>query len=200
MDKVPAVWTTDVAGYLSSLALDLSPYLAAFQSAGLGFLGCLFSLASWTDDDLHLLFDEGLPDLRPVHRFVLQGTLRKLNIDLYASADALYTVLTSLSEETKPITRSSAPIDIRFFANLDHDLSERAQYLAAQGIQTVGDLSALRSWTHEELHGMLKTVAPSELTVVERAVLVRGIKESDTENAAQRRRIRVSPIGCWPSH
>ncbi|KAL1706730.1 hypothetical protein EV121DRAFT_278659 [Schizophyllum commune] len=197
LDKVPAVWTTDVAGYLSRLALDLSPYLAAFQSAGLGFLGCLFSLASWTDDDLRLLFDEGLPDLRPVHRFVLQRTLRKLNSDLHASADALYTVLNSLSEEAKPITRSSAPIDIRFFANLDHDLSERAQYLAAQGIQTVGDLSALRSWTHEGLHEMLKTVAPLELTVVERAVLVRGIKESDTENAAQRRRVRAH-LGAHP--
>ncbi|KAL1667592.1 hypothetical protein GGG16DRAFT_123001 [Schizophyllum commune] len=197
LDKVPAVWTTDVAGYLSSLALDLSPYLAAFQSAGLGFLGCLCSLASWTDNDLRLLLDEGLPDLRPVHRFVLQRTLQKLNTDIHASADALYTVLTSLSEETKPITRSSAPIDIRFFANLDHDLSERAQYLAAQGIQTVGDLSALRSWTHEGLHDMLKTVAPLELTVVERAVLVRGIKESDTENAAQRRRMRAH-LGAHP--
>ncbi|KAL1676441.1 hypothetical protein EV122DRAFT_291836 [Schizophyllum commune] len=197
LDKVPAVWTTDVAEYLSRLALDLSPYLAAFQSAGLGFLGCLFSLASWTDNDLRLLLDEGLPDLRPVHRFVLQRTLRKLNTDLHASADALYTVLASLSEETKPITRSSAPIDIRFFANLDRDLSERAQNLAAQGIQTVGDLSALRSWTHEGLHDMLKTVAPLELTVVERAVLVRGIKESDTENAAQRRRVRAH-LGAHP--
>ncbi|KAI5894145.1 uncharacterized protein SCHCODRAFT_02667198 [Schizophyllum commune H4-8] len=191
LDKVHAIWTTDVAGYLSSLALDLSPYLAAFQNAGLGFLGPLLSLAGWADDDLRLLFDEALPELRPVHRFVLQRTLQKLSTDLQASADALHTVLTSLSEDTKSITRSSAPIDIRFFANLDHDLSERAQNLAAQGIRTVGDLSALRSWTHKELHKMLKTVAPVELTVVERFVLVRGIKGSDTENAAQRRRMRA---------
>ena len=143
------------------------------------------------------LFDAALPGLKAIHRFVLVRALREFNDAAPAMPVASLQSLADAGAFAAAQAHSSARAvgNLRdFLRDLDHDLSARAQLLAERGIANFEDVLALRSWPVGILHEMLKDVAP-ELTVVERFVLVRGVKHLTADGGIpERGRLRVSLV------
>ncbi|KAI5892978.1 uncharacterized protein SCHCODRAFT_02666158 [Schizophyllum commune H4-8] len=180
LDEAPQVWTTSSAGFFEGLALDLSPVFPDFHSAGLGLLGPILAMAGWSEDTRRALFDEALPNLKAIHRFVFERELKGIGAAAQSSPTIIQELVAAVQarhltgHKTDATTR---PLPPTFLANLDHDLLYIAGGLSTCGIATVEDVVSLRSWHAEDLHNMLRQVLP-KLVPVERHVLVRGIKNS----------------------
>ncbi|KAL1685227.1 hypothetical protein GGG16DRAFT_66709 [Schizophyllum commune] len=197
LDSVPQIWTTPIAGFLGKFAVSLSCCLPSLQRAGFRILGALLAIAGWPQVDQRALFDAGLPGLKAIHRFVLVRALREFGDAAptmpVASIKALADAGASASTQSASSTFAAGALP-DFLRNLDHDLSSRAQLLAERGVATFEDVVAPRSWPAGILHEMLKNVAP-ELSVIERFVLVRGVKHLAAEGGIpDRGRLRVSPM------
>ena len=177
---MPQIWTTSSAGFLESLALDLSPAFPDLHSVGLGLLGTLLVTAGWSEETRRAFSQEALPNLTATHRFVLERELKGIGAAAQSSPAILQALVTAVQARHLAGHKADAAPQLlppEFLANLDHDLSYLAGDLTACGIVTVGDVVALRSWRTEDLHVMLREVLP-RLVPVERHILVRGIKNS----------------------
>ncbi|KAL1673324.1 hypothetical protein EV122DRAFT_294255 [Schizophyllum commune] len=180
LDEVPQIWTTSSAGFLESLALDLSPAFPDLHSVGLGLLGTLLVTAGWSEETRRAFSKEALPNLKATHRFVLERELKGIGTAAQSSPAILQVLVTAVQARHLAGHQADAALQLlppEFLANLDHDLSYLAGDLTACGIVTVGDVVALRSWRTEDLHVMLRDVLP-RLVPVERHILVHGIKNS----------------------
>ncbi|KAI4517858.1 hypothetical protein K525DRAFT_251053 [Schizophyllum commune Loenen D] len=180
LDEVPQIWTTSSAGFLESLALDLSPAFPDLHSVGLGLLGTLLVTAGWLEETRRAFSQEALPNLKATHRFVLERELKGIGAAAQSSPAILQALVTAVHARHLAGHKADAALQLlppEFLANLDHDLSYLASDLTACGIVTVGDVVALRSWRTEDLHVMLREVLP-RLVPVERHILVRGMKNS----------------------
>ncbi|KAL1699480.1 hypothetical protein EV121DRAFT_216150 [Schizophyllum commune] len=180
LDEVPQIWTTSSAGFLESLALDLSPAFPDLHSVGLGLLGILLVAAGWPEETRRAFTKEALPNLKATDRFVLERELKGIGAAAQSSPAILQALVTAVQARHLAGHKADAAyqlLPLEFLANLDQDLSYLASDLTACGIVTVGDVVALRSWRTEDLHVMLREVLP-RLVPVERHILVRGIKNS----------------------
>ncbi|KAL1752014.1 hypothetical protein FB107DRAFT_220795 [Schizophyllum commune] len=180
LDEVPQIWTTSSAGFLESLALDLSPAFPDLHSVGLGLLGTLLVTAGCSEETRRAFTKEALPNLKATHRFVLERELKGIGAAAQSSPAILQALVTAVQARHLAGHKADAAPHLlppEFLANLDHDLSYLASDLTACGIVTVGDVVALRSWRTEDLHVMLREVLP-RLVPVQRHILVRGIKNN----------------------
>ena len=69
---MPQIWTTSSAGFLESLALDLSPAFPDLQSVGLGLLGTLLVTAGWSEETRRAFSKEALANGRHTLKAELQ--------------------------------------------------------------------------------------------------------------------------------
>ncbi|KAL1723622.1 hypothetical protein EV715DRAFT_191221 [Schizophyllum commune] len=192
LDEVPEVRRSPIRGFLSRLSIDCSQYLPMIEGAGLRDLGAIVVISGWTSVEVENVLKGVVPDMKPLHRFILKKALARLSGAIQRSGtNATRALIAHYREEPAgPSNASSPALGAWFYGALDHDLSTRAGVLAGVGFVTSQEIASLRPWSVEDLHEMFMELLP-ELTAVERYVLIRGIKSS-LHGVPQRSPLRVS--------
>ncbi|KAI5894128.1 uncharacterized protein SCHCODRAFT_01115145 [Schizophyllum commune H4-8] len=192
LDEVQEVLQIPILGFLSRLSVDCSQYLPKLEGAGLRTLGAIVVISGWTSAEVEDVLKGAVPDMKPLHRFILTKALARLSDAIKASgANATRTLIDHFREGPAGLSNASYPVlGAWFFSSLDHDLSARTGVLAAVGLVTSKEVASLRPWSVEDLHEMFKELLP-DLLAVERHVLIRGIKSS-LHGVPQRSPLRVS--------
>ena len=174
------------------MSIDCSQYLPMIEGAGLRDLGAIVVISGWTSVEVENVLKGVVPDMKPLHRFILKKALARLSGAIQRSGtNATRALIAHYREESAgPSNASSPALGAWFYGALDHDLSTRAGVLAGVGLVTSQEIASLRPWSVEDLHEMFMELLP-ELTAVERYVLIRGIKSS-LHGVPQRSPLRVS--------
>ncbi|KAL1667574.1 hypothetical protein GGF50DRAFT_124735 [Schizophyllum commune] len=192
LDEVPEVLRSPIRGFLSRLSVDCSQYSPKFEDAGLRNLGAIVVISGWTSAEVENALKGVVPEMKPLHRFILKKALARLSGAIQRSGTtATRAHIAHYREEPTGLSdASSSALGAWFYGALDHDLSTRAGVLAGVGLVTSQEIASLRPWSGEDLHEMFMELLP-ELIAVERYVLIRGIKSS-LHGVPQRSPLRVS--------
>ncbi|TRM57745.1 hypothetical protein BD626DRAFT_586512 [Schizophyllum amplum] len=197
-------WQASIRTFLVSPSIDLSPdILPRISAAGLDTVYAFFIVTSWTMEETRALFEEAVPSLKAIPRFVLVHGLYRLRQDMDSGkpVDSWKPILQDPAQEPGGDENGVSAGDENvasagdetggpdfgqaFLAALDHDLSPRAALLADAGLASTSVVARLREWTAEDLHAMLKQAVP-QLPVVDRWVLVRGMSASDLDGTVRK--------------
>ncbi|KAL1693884.1 hypothetical protein GGG16DRAFT_122990 [Schizophyllum commune] len=143
------------AWFFGALDHDLSMRAGVLASVGLVTSQEVASLRPWSVEDLQEMFQELLPELTAVERYIL---IRGIKSSLHGVP------------QRSPLRVSAA----KFLAKREHDLSSFIDDLDRAGIGSLGALLAVSHWSLKELFALLQEATPA-MSFVRRYMLIRAL-------------------------